>query len=113
MPPTNVSSITLPQFKSIFPNKCLEGNISLEPEEWGWKESDGQLLPVTTDPPPAPSKLIELFRCDCESGCKTMRCTCRKNGLECTSACGICKELDCKNLPMIHTDIDADEVSNE
>ena len=55
MPPTNVSSSTLPQFKSLSPNK------SLEPEEWGWKESDGQLLPVTTDLPPAPSKLIEFF----------------------------------------------------
>ena len=79
-----------------------------EPEEWGWKESDGQLLPVTTDLPPAPSKLIELFRCDCKSGCKTMRCTCRKNGLECTSACGICKGFDCTNLPVIDTDTDAD-----
>ena len=90
MPPTNVSSSTLPLFKSIFPNKCLEGkyqsSTSLEPEEWGWKESDGQLLAVTTDLPPATSKLIQFFRCDCKSGCKTMRCTCRKNGLECTSA---------------------------
>ena len=107
MPPTIVSSSTLPQFKSLSPNK------SLEPEEWGWKESDGQLLSVTTDLPPAPSKLIELFRCDCKSGCKTMRCTCRKNGLECTSACGICKGLDCTNSPMIDTDTDAEEVSNE
>ena len=32
-----------------------KGNASIEPEEWGWKESDGQLLPVTTDLPPAPS----------------------------------------------------------
>ena len=42
-----------------------------------------------------------------------MRCTCRKNGVECTSVCGICKGLDCTNLPVIDTDIDADEVSNE
>ena len=42
-----------------------------------------------------------------------MRCTCRKNGLECTSACGICKGLDCTNSTVIDTDTDADEVSNE
>ena len=65
----------------FFQINVWKGNTSLEPEEWGWKESDGQLLPVTTDLPPAPSKLIELFRCDCKSGCKTIRCTCRKNGL--------------------------------
>ena len=70
----------------FFQINVWKGNTSLEPEEWGWKESDGQLLPVTTDLPPAPSKLIKFFRCDCKSGCKTMRCTCRKNGLECTSA---------------------------
>lgn len=91
-----------------------KGNTSLEPEEWGWKESDGELLPLKTDLPPAPSKLIELFRCDCKTGCNTMRCTCRKHGLQCTSACGNCKGLDCTNSPVIiDTEFDDDELHDE
>ena len=49
----------------------------MEPEQWAWKNSSGQLLPIKTD------MLLRLFRCNCKTGCDTSRCTCRNHGLEC------------------------------
>lgn len=69
----------------------------LKPTEWGWRESAQQLLPQTTDLPPALPKLLEMFHCDCKTGCSSLRCTCRKHGLECTFACGHCEGLTCSN----------------
>ena len=69
----------------------------MDPEQWGWKNSSGQLLPIKTDMPPAPMELLRLFRCNCKTGCDTSRCTCRNHGLECSLACGECKGLQCSN----------------
>ena len=30
----------------------------MSPQDWGWKESDGALIPVTTDLDPAPNELL-------------------------------------------------------
>ena len=65
--------------------------------EWGWVEEAGNLVPVKTDLPPAPSKLLEVVSCNCKSGCNTARCTCRKHGIECSPVCGECKGSTCVN----------------
>ncbi|KAJ8417704.1 hypothetical protein AAFF_G00225470 [Aldrovandia affinis] len=41
----------------------------LLPQEWGWKESDGGLVPVQTDLPPAPLELLRVIRCTCKTDC--------------------------------------------
>lgn len=66
------------------------------PEQWGWKVSDGRLVPILTDNPPAPQHLLEVIRCSCKTGCYTMRCTCKKNGLDCSMACSECRGV-CSN----------------
>ena len=73
------------------------GNQVLKPEDWGWKLKDSYLLPVTTNMPPAPPGLLSIIRCGCKTGCGTKTCTCRKNGLECSSACRECKGQSCSN----------------
>lgn len=66
-------------------------------EDWGWKVIGDQLVPVATDLPPAPDSLLQLIRCNCLSDCRTMRCICRKNGMQCSPACGQCKGSACTN----------------
>ncbi|KAJ8398451.1 hypothetical protein AAFF_G00427060 [Aldrovandia affinis] len=45
----------------------------LLPQEWGWKESDGGLVPVQTDLPPAPLELLRVIRCTCKTDCSSLR----------------------------------------
>ena len=52
-------------------------------EDWGWKFSGDQMLPITTDLPPAPQSILQLIRCNCSLDCSTLRCTCCKNNMLC------------------------------
>ena len=70
---------------------------SLDATAYGWREKDGKFLPVKTDLPPAPNYLLEVIHCNCKTGCSTLKCTCRRHGLECTFACGDCKGSSCSN----------------
>ena len=36
--------------------------------------------------------------CGCSGNCDTRRCSCRKNGMECTVACKNCKGVSCQNV---------------
>ena len=84
----------------------------MDPSEWGWKVQGEKLVPVMTDKSPAPDELIKIIRCNCSVGCNNLRCTCRKHGLECTSACGHCQDGNCDNMtnvPVIEDDDDADD----
>ena len=108
LPPTSAAA----KFHSLrvyIQVKEWEGKCELDPKEWGWKEANSLLLPVTTDLPPAPSNLLEMIRCNCKTGCNTLRCSCLKNGLECTSACGNCEGLSCSNAGAKVEFVDDDE----
>lgn len=76
----------------------------LEPQDWGWKTAGDNLVPCTTDLPPAPSKLLSVIRCNCKSDCDTKRCSCRKHGLDCSSVCGECHGLECSNAYVMCAD---------
>ena len=69
----------------------------MSPQDWGWKENDGVLIPVTTDLEPAPNELLQIIRCNCQTDCSTLRCSCRKHGLNCSIACGNCRGSGCCN----------------
>lgn len=78
----------------------------MEATEWGWREGQKH-VPVMTDKNPAPDLLLQMIHCNCSGGCKTLRCTCRKHGLECTGACGHCQDGNCDNTsnePVIEED---------
>jgi len=82
--------------------------VTLPAEDWGWQIQNDQLLPMTTDLPPAPAYLLEAIRCKCKSGCITNRCGCRKYGLECSPACTECKGIQCSNSTVQVADSDDD-----
>ncbi|EDO39052.1 predicted protein [Nematostella vectensis] len=71
--------------------------IALPPEDWGWKEVDGKLLPQRTDQSAAHPSLLELIRCNCKTGCSSRKCSCKRHDLDCTAACGTCRGQSCDN----------------
>ncbi|KAK3740764.1 hypothetical protein QZH41_005891 [Actinostola sp. cb2023] len=84
-----------------------KGN-DVDVEEWGWKVRDEQVIPVMMDMPPAPESLLQIVRCNCASGCSTMRCSCRNHILECSPACGQCKGSSCTNSSVLTEENDSD-----
>ncbi len=69
---------------------------TLSPEEWEWVNRNGALYPIYTDLPAAPECILKMIKCGCKGDCSTMRCTCKKNGIECFSVC-TCKGVSCIN----------------
>ena len=78
------------------------------PDELGWKRSGDRLVPIGTDLAPAPDELLRIIRCNCQSDCSTLRCTCRKHGISCSVVCGNCKGCSCTNCETVSDDIDED-----
>jgi hypothetical protein len=76
--------------------KHLKSNLHLQ--DWGWKLEKGLLMPITTDQDPAPASLLNVIRCKCTASACSNRCSCRKNGLPCVTACFHCHSLECKNI---------------
>ena len=77
------------------------GNI-LDPTKWEWLLHKGQhvenLKPVRMQRDAAPAALLKLVKCNCHGKCNKNTCSCRKNGLLCTLACGQCKGITCTNV---------------
>lgn len=80
------------------------GNETIVPTDWGWCLSDGKLKPVEMDAEVAPACVLRLISCGCKTGCHT-KCTCRNNGLKCSSLCSRCGGNNCSNC-----EIDSDEL---
>ena len=70
----------------------------MQPEDFGWKIVDGKLIPVMMTNPIAPHCLLNIFKR------RTKKCSCFKNGLECSSACKECCGMACLNSPHIDED---------
>lgn len=65
---------------------------------WGWKQEDNMFVPIMSKMNAAPDRLLKMMHCNCSTGCRTARCSCRGYGLPCTSACGQCQsETVCDN----------------
>ena len=58
----------------------------LTPTYWGWMKVNDVLLPKTLMLPPAPPSIMKIIRCNCSKDCSPRRCSCKRNGLSCTSA---------------------------
>jgi len=97
LPPTSAAA-KYHSFRVYFQIQEWKGNGSgMQPTAWGWKECDGKLITVLTDLPPAPDELLKIIRCNCHTDCSSMRCTCKKYNVKCSSACGNCKGTACTN----------------
>ena len=85
---------------------------ALQPEEWGWDEQKHKLTPIMTDKDPAPQNLLNVIRCKCESLCTSALCSCRKNNLNCVTACSNCHGEGCSNAEPACNDSDTLTDSN-
>ena len=64
----------------------------LQTRDWIFLQS----MSPTLDPT-APEELLKITSCNCHGDCSNRRCSCKKNGVTCISACGVCKGITCKN----------------
>ena len=97
LPPTNDAS-TLHSYRTYHQVQVWQGNDIL-PEDWGWKKSPAGLVPTQMTQLAAPEQLLTIIRCNCSGKCNKKTCTCCKNGLLCSPACGQCRGITCLNAP--------------
>lgn len=89
---------------------CLQRKQNMpSPLEWGWKQNhEGELLPLWSTDKPATEVRKLSSHCGCKSTC-TIRCTCKKQNIKCTSLC-CCNYTTCNSSDIsssesqIHTD---------
>lgn len=111
LPPTS-SACKFHSLRTYYQVMDWMGCDEMEPTEWGWKNEGEKLIPVMTDKSPAPKILLQMIHCSCSGGCKTLRCTCRKHGLECTSTCRRCQNDNYDNTrdePLIEDEDEENE----
>lgn len=84
-------------FKSKLQVRKWLNNSTINPLEWGWELLDGIFHPTMTDLPPAPRDLLKIIKCACNGTCETLKCTCRKNEIDCSTSCKNCKGIRCRN----------------
>lgn len=66
----------------------------------GWKLQDEALVPELMSLSPIPTACLEVILCACKTGCRSLRCKCRKSKLHCTGACNCSTtDMDCLNKP--------------
>ena len=68
-----------------------------DPAKWGWKITNNMMMPKYTDLSCTPEELLKIISCNCKTGCSSMRCSCKKNRLICSSRCGECRGYSCEN----------------
>lgn len=94
LPPTAEASKQ--HFLRVYHQVQLWQSNPLSPEQWGWIKGTDGLVPVTTDLPPAPEKLLHLISCTCTKNC-VRNCSCVKGGLKCSIVCVCCRGVSCSN----------------
>ena len=57
------------------------------PEPMGWKVEGMKVKPILMSLSPVPESCQEIIACKCKTGCKTLRCRCKKSNLNCTRDC--------------------------
>lgn len=82
---------------TIWKNALNPSFKQLDPNNFGWKKDDFGFSPIYNTFQPAPDCVLNVIKCKCKKGCKTLACSCRKNRRFCTEMCGCCKHEDCTN----------------
>ena len=55
------------------------------------------LVPVMSTMNAAPDNMLKIIHCNCSTACKTLRCSCRRYGLPCTTVCLPFQIEECDN----------------
>ena len=98
-------------FRAYLQIQQWKGSNTMKPIVWGWEMSGGHLMPVLTYQQAAPDGLLRVIHCGCNGDCSNVRCTCRKNNMECSSACTHCRGTSCSNCTVVESESD-DEVDD-
>ena len=85
--PLTAAAATFHSYRSYIAVQQWIGN-NLCPTDWGWQYRDGSLVPLTTDRPVAPTRVLRIVSCGCKTGCR-QTCGCRKAGLHCSPMCSL------------------------
>jgi len=101
LPPTSAAA-KFHSYRAYLAVQQWQGN-EMQPTEWGWQYREGLLVPIETDRPVAPEKVLKMISCGCKVGCGK-RCTCYRSGLECNLLCSVCNGHNCKNSRVIDLD---------
>ena len=82
----------------------------MNPIDWGWTQKDEKLIPIMTDLQAAPDNLLKIIHCNCSTACQTLRCSCRRYSMACTSVCGPCQIKHCLNPKnkLTHAEVEDD-----
>lgn len=94
IPPTSAAA-KFHSYRTYHAVQQWQGN-ELPPCEWGWEYREGKLVPIYTDRPVAPEKVLKMVSCGCKVGCGKS-CGCYKARMECTIMCTGCSGYNCKN----------------
>ena len=79
---------------------------------WTWDIQQNKYILIIMNNCPAPDTLLKVIHCNCSIGCASLRCSCRKSGLDCTTACGPCQDGCCENMhSRILLDDDDDDIN--
>jgi hypothetical protein len=106
LPPTSAAAANHSLRVYLQVQQWTEFDTHLDPINWGWFIGDGRLQPCQTHLPAAPDHLLHVIRCCCKTDCDTMRCTCKRHGLGCSTACGVCHGTSCANpVPITLEDV--------
>ena len=106
LPPTSNAS-KFHSYRTYHQVQSWRGNV-LSAEDWGWSSTSSGLYPIKLSKSPAPDQLLNIMRCNCTGTCNSRACTCFKNGLKCTPACGQCKGITCLNSPPLEAEVDSE-----
>ena len=103
LPPTSNAAI-LHSYRTYHQTQLCKGE-SIDPLGQGFSIQKGRMMPGTMTEPPASPNVLQIVRCSCKTGCKTMTCSCRKHGLKCTDSCKECRGVFCVNCQEVDLDI--------
>ena len=92
--------------------------IDLPPDDWGWVlktvgPDTHMWKPIRMGKAAAPDDLLKLVRCNCTGFCNKNICSCKRNGLLCTLACGQCKGISCRNCQPLQANAAEQSSSND
>ena len=86
LPPTIAAAKFHPYRSYLAVQQWIVNNLC--PADWCWQYRDGSLVPLTTDRPVAPTRVLQIVSCGCKTGCRKT-CGCRKAGLHCSPMCSL------------------------
>ena len=68
LPPTS-AAVKFHSYRAYLAVQQWIGN-NLGPTDWGWQHRDGILVPLTTDRPVSPTRVLRIVSCGCKTGCR-------------------------------------------